>query len=138
MDIEGKYVWAATSMLGLVFPIPDLGGHDSSFLFPPSGYLIAVVDVVVSAGKRRQLQETVFCYRCNLAKHVLSGMRLDFMRFAEALFPPGASSFWNICPKMTVEEEIIVLEGVEVWYFCILIANNSSLMKNMHFRHQYK
>ncbi|GIY76012.1 hypothetical protein CDAR_559661 [Caerostris darwini] len=109
-------------MFGLVFPIPHLGGHDSSFFFPPPGYLVAVVDVVVVAGKRRQLQETVFCYRCNLAKRVLSGMGLDFMRFAGALFPPGAGSFRNIRPKMTVEEEIIVLEGVEVWHFCMLIA----------------
>ncbi|GIY17938.1 hypothetical protein CDAR_27381 [Caerostris darwini] len=86
-------------MFRLVFPIPDLGEHDFSFFFPPPGYLTAVVDVVVSAGKRRQLQETVFCYRCNLAKHVLSGMGPDFMRFAEAPFPPGAKQFLEYLPE---------------------------------------
>ncbi|GIX76222.1 hypothetical protein CEXT_640851 [Caerostris extrusa] len=93
IDIEGKYLWAATSTLGLVFPNPDLGEHGFSFFFQPPGYLIAVVDVVVAAGKRRQLQETVFCYRCNLAKHVLSGMEPNFMRFVGGLFPPGAKQF---------------------------------------------
>ncbi|GIX76225.1 hypothetical protein CEXT_640861 [Caerostris extrusa] len=80
----------------ICFPIPDLGEHDSSFFFSPTGYLIAVVDVV-AAGKRHQLQETVFCYRCNLAKHVLSGMGLDFIRFANPFLEHH--SFWNFARR---------------------------------------